>query len=69
MTATTVTKFEIVSGISTTKFWICWRSVLARLISSPVCTRSWKAKCSRWRWANSWSRSIASVWRDTLKAQ
>ncbi len=69
MTATTVTKFEMVSGIITTKDWICWRSVLARLMRSPVCTRSWNAKCSRWRWAKSRSRSVASVWRDTLKAQ
>ena len=36
MTASTVTALEIVSGIITTKAWICWRSVLARLISWPV---------------------------------
>ena len=33
MTASTVTALEIVSGIITTKLWICCRSVLARLIS------------------------------------
>ena len=41
VTATTVTKLEMVSGIITTKNWICWRSVLARLMRSPVCTWSW----------------------------
>ena len=33
VTASTVTPLEIVSGIITTNAWICWRSVLARLIS------------------------------------
>ena len=53
VTASTVTALEIVSGIRTMKFWICWRSVLPRLINSPVWFSSWNAKCSRWRWANS----------------
>jgi hypothetical protein len=33
VTAITVTPFDSVSGIITKKNWICWRSVLARLIS------------------------------------
>ena len=36
VTARTVSPLAIVSGIITTKFWTCWRSVLARLISCPV---------------------------------
>ena len=44
VTASTVTKLEMVSGIITTKAWTCWRSVLARLMSWPVWVWSWKAK-------------------------
>jgi hypothetical protein len=41
VTARTVTAFDSVSGIITKKNWICWRSVLARLISCPVGVLSW----------------------------
>ena len=37
-------RLEIVSGISTMKFWTCCRSVLARLINWPVCASSWNEK-------------------------
>ena len=67
-TASTVAAFEIVSGIITTKAWTCCRSVLARLISWPVCTSSWNAKCRRWRWAKIRSRSTASDQRASRKA-
>ncbi len=33
VTADTVMRLAIVSGIITTSAWICWRSVLPRLIS------------------------------------
>ena len=69
VTASTVTPLEIVSGIITTKAWICWRSVLARLISWPVWARSWKAKCRRWKWAKSRSRRSVSIQRASRKAR
>jgi hypothetical protein len=69
VTAMTVTKFEIVSGMSTTSAWICWRSVVDRLMRSPVWTRSWYPKCSRCVWAKIWSRSRTSTRRDSRNAQ
>ena len=68
VTAVTVTAFEIVSGIRTMKFWTCCRSVLARLISWPVCASSWNEKCRRWRWANIRSRRTASDQRASRNA-
>ncbi len=69
VTASTVTPLEMVSGIITTNAWICWRSVLARLISCPVWARSWKAKWRRWRWAKSRSRRSVSIHRASRKAR
>ena len=68
VTDSTVTALEMVSGIITTNAWTCWRSVLARLISSPVDDRSWKPKWSRWKWANIRSRSTCSVMRASRNA-
>jgi hypothetical protein len=69
VTASTVTPLEMVSGIMTRKFWTCCRSVLARLISWPVCTLSWNAKCSRCTWANSRSRRSSSIHRASRNAR
>ena len=69
VTASTVTPLEMVSGIITTKAWICCRSVLARLISCPVWARSWNAKCRRWKWAKSFSRRSASIQRASRNAK
>ena len=69
VTDSTVTALEMVSGIITTNAWICCRSVLARLMSWPVWVWSWKAKCSRWRWANRRSRRLASTQRASRKAR
>ena len=68
VTAVTVTAFDIVSGISTMKFWTCCRSVLARLINWPVCASSWNEKWRRWRWANIRSRRTASDQRASRNA-
>jgi hypothetical protein len=40
-TAMIIEKFDSVIGIITTNDWICWRSLDERLISWPVCARSW----------------------------
>ena len=66
--ASTVAAFEIVIGIMTTNACTCCRSVFARLISWPVCTSSWKAKCRRWRWAKIRSRRTASDQRASRNA-
>ena len=41
VTEMTIARFDSVIGIITTNAWICWRSLDERLISWPVCDRSW----------------------------
>ena len=53
--------FDMVSGIITTNICTCCRSLLARLMSWPVCVWSWKPMCRACRWAKSRSRSQVSV--------
>src|SRR5690606_13251678 len=68
VTDSTVMKLLMVSGTMTTKAWICWRSVLARLVSWPVCASSWKAKCRRCTWAKIRARRLASTARASRRA-
>ena len=69
VTEQTMRKLPNVSGTSTTTFWKCWRSVLPRLISSPVALASWNEKWRRWMWAKMRSRSFASMIRALRNAR
>ncbi len=69
LAASTVAALETVIGIITTNAWTCCRSVFARLISCPVCTSSWNAKCSRCKWAKIRSRSAASHQRASRNGE